>query len=350
MPDSHQPQSASIESGSKSSAARKGLFGHPGALVIAGIVVLLGANALGYLPHLGSLLKDSIRFSRSSDLTALGTAFYGIAGLAAFFILLGLLRSFDLLLRHFRATSPLKSRSVKPLEQFIEEAAAANISLRVARESYYLLEPQYPYRMCIDLSDDLRSDLLLPDEAIRALDALLRARCDRRQDSISATQNSPLDSRVRTLVSVFDLLQTAESAPPSREDRSGSRDRAGDGTGANPSRQRHLSDSAQRKALHAATLSAIEAGSLHTPDSSGPHRRFSDCGGPRRRATDHRSDAEYTGPYHRATDRARDSPQGRPSTSSPERMAQPAALSAELRPVDSVFALQQATRTPEQIR
>ena len=276
--------------------------------------------------------------------------FYGIAGLAAFLILLGLLRSFDLLLRQFRDNSPLKSRAAKPVEQFIEEAAARDISLRVAREGYQLLEPQYPYRMCIDLGDDLSGDLRLPDEAIRALDALLRTRCDRRQTPVSPAAKSAIGSPVQAIVTVFDLLHAAETAPPSREDRSGSRERSADGTISTPSRERRLSDSAQRKALHAATLSAIEAGSLHTPDSSGLHRRFSDYSGPRRRATDDRDDTEYNGPHQRATDRLADRVADRPPASSPERKAQSAAVPEEHNLGDPVLASRRAKRTPEATR
>jgi hypothetical protein len=343
------PQSGSNESGSTSAAARKGPLGHPGVLLLAGTVVLLGAYALGYLPQFGSLLQDAIRSSQSSDVPVLSPAFYGITGLAAFLMLLGLLRAFDLLLRQFRDTSQLKSRPAKPVEQFIEEAAAANIGLRVAREGYYLLEPQYPHRMCIDLNDDLREDLRLPDEAIRALDALLRTRCDRRQAPVAPPATGPVVSAApsaHALATVSDLLETVEAAPPLREDRSGSRERAAAGTVLTPSRQRRLSDSAQRKALHAATLSAIETGSLHAPDASGLHRRISDYTGPRRRATDNRAIPEYKGPYQRATDGRPD----RPQPSVPERKAQPTSDTAKMYPRDPVFASPLIKRTPEPTR
>ena len=353
MLDPHHPQSATSEPASKSPVARKGPLGHPGVLLLAGAVVLLGAYALGYLPQFGSLLEDAIRSSYSRDLPDFSPAIYGIAGLAAFFILLGLLRCFDLLIRQFRNSSPLKSRPAKPIEQFIEEASTADIGLRVAREGYNLLKPQYPYKMCIDLNDNLRTDLRLPDEAIRALDTLLRTRCDRRQERVSPASDCPAPA-VQSIVNVRDLLHVVETAPPLREDRSGSRDRAGEGAPSTPSRQRRLSDSAQRKALHAATLSAIETGSLHTSNASGLHRRLSDYSGPRRRSTDSRSDADYKGPFQRATDRAPDPTpdwkSDRPPASSPERKAQPSADLSQLEPPDPVFAASRSKRTPEPTR
>lgn len=322
-------------------SARTGPLVHPGVLVLLGVAVLLGAYALGYLPQFGSLLEDAVRSSRSTDLPALNPAVYGIAGLAAFFILLGVLRSIDILFRKLSNTNPLKVRPLKSVEQFIEEAAAARISLRVARESYYLLEPHYPHKMCIDLQDSLRGDLLLADEAIRTLDALLLTRCDRRPASI----HSPAPP-TSNFVTVFDLLHRAEIALPLRADRSGSRERAVDSATAAPMPERRQSDSAERKALHAATLLAIESGSLHSEGASGLHRRSSDYNGPRRRATDNRADSEYKGPFQRSTDR--------PRISSPERHAQPAPGSdldpAELNRRDPLFIPPHNKRVPEPTR
>lgn len=315
-------------------AAPKGPLGHPAVLVLAGVTVLLAAYALGYLPEFGSLLQDAMRSSRSSDILVFNPAFYGIAGLAAFLILLGFLRGFDMLLRKLRGTSPLKSRPAKPVEQFIVEAMAAKISLRVAREGYYLLEPHYPYKMCIDLNDDLRADLLLADESLRALEAMLLTRCDRRQAPVNATTAPALN-----FVTVQDFLLRAENAPPLRADRSGSRERSTDSGSRAGLGGKRQSDSAERKALHAATLQAIESGSLHDMGSSGLHRRSSDYTGPRRRATDKRDDSNYTGPFQRSTDR--------PAASSPLRSAQPNQYPGELHRSDPLFLPPRSKRIPE---
>lgn len=329
--------SRSTQTDARSPVARKAPLVHPGVLVLAGCVILFGAYALGYLPQFGSLLEDAIRSNRSSDTPVLTPAYYGIAGLAAFLILLGLLRSFDLVLRKLRNGTPLKTRPAKGIEAFIEEATSAEISRRVAREGYYLLEAHYPYRMCIDLNDGLRSELRLDDEAIEVLAATLLTRCDRRKSSAARTKQAGPSANT-----VFDLLHLAETAPELRADRSGSRERTSDLTVPDGPSEKRNSDSAQRKALHAATLIAIESGSLRAHGDSGDHRRSTDYKGLRRRATDIRVDPEFKGPFRRATDR--------PAPPASERKAQPVPDPAELNRRDPLFVPPLNKRVPESTR
>ena len=365
--------SRTTQSATTSRTSSKGPLSHPVVLVPAGLAILLGAYALGYLPQLGTLLRDADRLGRSVDIPGLSPAVSGIAGIAAFLILLGLVRSVDMLLQKLRDTVPLKARLAKPVEQFIEEATAARVSRRVAREIYSLLEPHYPKQMSIDLNDNLRTDLQLSDDDIQILNAQLFTRCERHA--------LPADANVRKLLdstTVFDLLQRVEAATPLRADRSGSRERATDFAPANAAGGKRQSDSAQRKALHAATIQAIETGSLHLSGASGLHRRSSDYRGPRRRVTDQRGDPEYTGPFQRVTDVVRGlaadpAPQqalerqpeqwtkrgldlqserqpGRPPASSPERRAQPAPDPPALNRRDSMYVAPLPRPGPESTR
>ena len=358
MPDPHQPPSASPESGSTLPRARKNFPGDSSQLLAAGTILLTGAYLLYHISQFdhqaGMLVEDVLRSSRSSDIPAVGPILYGVGSLVAFLSLVCLVRSCHHLLRRLRDTSSLKSRPPKSVECFIEEAAAACISLHVARESYDLLKPHYPNQMCIDLSDDLRSDLRLSVEAIGALNGLLRTRCGRRQEKSAGNQDSPSGLPVPDFVTVFDLLQATEASPPCGEDLSLSRDPRGEGISGTPSRQRRLSDSSQRSALYASTVSAMDDGSLCVPDPSGLNRRYSDYVGPRRRATDNRSDAEYKGPYQRATDRASGRTASRtserPPPSSPVRKTQPAASFTELDLPDSVLVSRPSKQSSEPIR
>ncbi len=347
-----------ITKSAPASKPRKGPSSHLAILLSAGLVVLLGAYALGYLPQFGSLVEDAVHSSRSYDVPALNPAFYGLAGLAAFLLLLGLMRLMDTLLGSLRNTTPHSIRPFKPVEQFIEEAAAAKISPRVARESYRLLEPYCRQRMCIDLNDDLRAHLQLDEDAIRAVDAQLFTRCDRFQTATGSNRPDSIVYAPPSVITVLDLLQRVEAAPPTRADRSASRERSSDLLPPGATHVKRKSDSAQRMALHAATLHALESSSLHLDGASGVHRRSSDYNGPRRRATDKRDNPEYKGPYQRATDsKASRAPErmsgnrsNRPPASSPERKSALPIESTEPNRSDSVFTQSRATHLPETTR
>ena len=287
----------------------QGPLGHPAVLLIIAASILFVAYALGYIPQFGSLLEAAVRSTQNAGSPALDPALYGVAGLAAFFVLFALLRSVDLLLNRFRKRSPLELRPVKPINAFLQEAAAGGIGVRVARESYHLLKPHYPNVMSVDLNDDLRSDLGLSDEEIRLLDTHLLARCDRRE--------APATPDSRNVTTVFDLLLKAETSTVLSGGRSsGSRERSTDAPaevpkvvadgipGIVPTFHSRNPTSAERKAIHAEALRAIESRSLRTSDPSMLHRRSSDYEGPRRRATDvDAAPAVFKGPYRRATDR-----------------------------------------------
>ncbi len=294
-----------LGSASRPSGARRGPLSHPAILFLIAIGILFGGYALGYIPQIGSLLEAAVRSGEKTAVPALSPVFYGIAGLVAFLLLLALLRSIDMLLRGIRNASPLANRPVKSLAEFIEETAAINISVRVAREGYHLLQPHYPGLMCISLGDRLRSDLRLDEEEILLLDAKLLTRCDRRDCSADVAANAS------GLITISDLLLRVEAASPVHLERpSGLRDRATDNVGpAVPVQKPGIPPdprnptSAQRKAIHAAALHAIESRSLRIAQTSGLKRRNSDYEGPRRRATDNPSKTPaYDGPYRRVTD------------------------------------------------
>ena len=153
--------------------------------------------------------------------------------------------------------------------------------------------------MSIDLADRLREDLHLEEEVVRLLEAKLLTRCDRRDRS-----NQAMLTDVAMLTTIRDLLSRVESAALLPIERpSGVRDRSTDTPALLPIHEVRNPSSAQRKAIHAAALQAIESRSLRLAETSGLRRRSSDYDGPRRRATDYPAKTPtYPGPFRRAAD------------------------------------------------
>jgi hypothetical protein len=200
---------------------RKGLLSSP-VILLLGLAVLLTAYALRFVPHLTTafehLFNEAVSSPRMGG-TELTPFVYGIASLVAFFVLLALLRTIGILLRKFSGRETFATRRPKSIEQFVEEAAAANISQRVARESYHLLFHQYPHHMSVALGDSLRLDLNLTGEDILVLRSTLLDRSSRRHAAIADAN---------AIITVRDLLAHAEAIPEQRKDRSGSHSRATD--------------------------------------------------------------------------------------------------------------------------
>jgi hypothetical protein len=247
---------------------RKGPIGSPGIFLLIAVAILCSAYALGYLPHFGSLLEKP------------SLVFYGVAGVVAFLVLLVLLRSLDLAVRKTGDTTPFADRRYKTIARYVAEATDQGISLRVARESYHLLQHFYPGKMCAELNDDLDRDLGISEEALSTLHAGLLHRCDRQEST---------KPELAALNTVLDLLLSIEAARLNHFEHSISR---------GGSEGRLSASSGQHGVAH-----PYNSRSRTTPRLSGLHRRASDYNGPRRRATDRRATAAYTGALRRAHER-----------------------------------------------
>ncbi len=184
---------------------RKGLLGHPRTLLLAVVAIVFTAYVLGYLPQLDSLFGSAVENSRNHGLLIVGPIVLLIVGLFVLFILLLILGFLGNLLTSFSRTVTFFGRKHTTLQQFTTLAQMQGLSSRVAKETYELLKPHYPRKMCIAVEDELRKHLILKDENIRYLQSKLLNRCDRRE---------VLSFSVETLQTVFDLMQHAEGAPP----------------------------------------------------------------------------------------------------------------------------------------
>jgi hypothetical protein len=278
--------SRSTASNSRSSElepVRRGSLSNPVILLLLALAVLLAAYALRYLPQLATLFghffNEAFLSSQHAGATELTPAVYGIASLVAFFVLLALLRTIGILLRKVSGRETFAPRTPKSIEQFVEEAAAAKIGQRVARESYHLLLHHYPHHMSISLEDSLRLDLNLTSEDILTLRSTLLARSSRRHIAIADSAG---------IITVRDLLAHAEATPEQRKDRSGSHNRASDP----PTEEEGFVASDSLIGSHIRTREHI----------ANLQRRAADYTGPRRRATDNRVNPEYVGPRRRSTD------------------------------------------------
>lgn len=369
----------------------------PGFLYSAAIAIFCAAYALGYLPQSGSQFGsffDAVVHISPPDngSNAINPTVYGIGGFIAFLLLLGLLRSFDLLFRRLRGDSTLGTRQPKSIDEFIHECGqewdpnlrdtdghqgrsrpapagvevspGASIGARTAREGHLLLQHYYPKPKCIELGDDLRRDLRLSAENIQALRLALLTRCERRD---------PPNFDLAAIATVYDLLQHAECAPSQRATFPGlptprldSRSlKSGTGTPTLPRTEPpapiDVRDAAAPQQLY--PHAGSKAGKLadlprandscphpHTITPSAPELRHPAIlevhavamthdararlrphfSGIRRRSGEHRIDHDYAGPWRRATDRPRPAPAERPATpfSAPASVPPPASPTA----------------------
>jgi hypothetical protein len=299
-------------------------------------VVVCAAFVFGHFSRTATFF-ESLQLSQGSHLSALSPLVYGLFGLVAFLILIGVLRAAEFLLHGPKRTSPLGGRAEKSLEQFVEEATCApapalpegaggdvRISTRVAREGHNLLERFYPKPVCIELGDDLREHLGLTEEQVITLRSSLLSDTDRREDSEVSVQE------IRT---VRHLLRNVEKAPLQHlnksvtpvavvSDRSGARTRATD----------HERAAAARTASPAASAKLPSGPSTSAGQDSGLRRRANDYSGPRRRMTDQLPEPVYRGPYRRMNDPASGS-RPRATTSGERRIEQTSAELSKLDPL-----------------
>jgi len=121
--------SRSIDSHAKSHAAHRVALTSPRLLLLVVLALLVSAYALGHLPLPG--VRPGIVFDVVHSVPlSLDPAFYGIAGFAAFLVLLALLRSCDILIRRMGRTNPLAPEPAKSLQQFPHEVSAAPVAVR----------------------------------------------------------------------------------------------------------------------------------------------------------------------------------------------------------------------------
>ncbi len=266
------------------------------ALLLGVVAVVLTGSLLGLLSPFGGFFEAAVRSTRSNGMTALDPVFYGVAGLAAFVLLLALLQFFDAVLKRFSKADPLSTFPERSIEEFANDAAESQISGRVAREGYELLRSYYGERVCIDLDHDLRDDLKLSDEEILQLHAVLLSRTERREMR---------DMTASNIATIYDLLDYVERAPTQHLDGIAVRVRSSD----TPS----------------AELAAAASGMFFRDQALGPKRRATDYTGPRRRASDSKVKRAYSGPHRRSTDFLQPLPGAKSGERQRERPAEPTA-------------------------
>ncbi len=302
QPRPHTPEATPTSSLHRS---RRRLL-HVGALLLAALVVFVAAESLGYLPPIGVSLDHAFgafmdavvhRSPRGDGLDAVSPTVFGSVGFLAFLAMVGVLRSFDRMLRRLRGTALVAAGTPRPLEQFVLDAAAVGIGSRAAREGHHLLEPFYSRPLSIALEDDLRRDVGLGEATIEEIRFALLTRCDRREP----TGFGPTTSAA--IATVYDLLRHVETAPSQRVDpfclptlRAGSATLAA------------VQAEPPPEPFPAATLfpelrapTVLEVHTIAVTQESRarllPH--FSEI---RRRSGEHRIPTDYAGPYRRATD------------------------------------------------
>lgn len=251
-------------------------------LVLGVLTVAVTIYLLASLSPVQDFVETTMHSTQNNGMTALDPVFYGVAGLAAFVLLLAIFRLVNSIIRKFNKPDPLGESPEKSFEEFAREAGQQKISVRVARESYELLSHSYPSRMCIDLDHDLRNDLKLNDDDIVQLYAGLLSRTERREMRSLIAEN---------IGTVHDLLDYVEKAPAQHLDGVAIRVRATD----LPSAERGR---------------AVGPGIFLRDQASEGNRRASDYLGPRRRASDNKVKRAYSGPHRRATDRPQIPPAG----------------------------------------
>jgi F0F1-type ATP synthase membrane subunit c/vacuolar-type H+-ATPase subunit K len=319
--------------------AGKNLLPHLGVALLIALALAGAAYAFGYLPRAGNFLKSAAP-GQGSHTSAFSPVIFGLLGLLAFLVLIGLFRAIEFLFHGSNRFSPLSGRAEKSLEQFVAEATsdpaavlpesdggAVRVSTRVAREGHNLLERFYPKPVCIELEDDLRQDLGLTEEQVLGLRAGLLSNTDRREDT-----QAPV-GEIRTVQQLFinvekvPLQHLNKSAVPGGEisDRSGARTRATDAERA----------AASLAASTATGANAIDGLTAPKGKDSGLRRRSNDYSGPRRRMTDKLPEPVYRGPYRRTNDPASGS-RPRATTSGERRVEQ---TSAELSKLDPITVL-----------
>jgi hypothetical protein len=365
-----------------SEARHRSRLRHPGVLFAAAIAIFCAAYVLGYLPQdggrigayvgsafdspSGSFFDAVVHISPSAEgSSAINPTVYSIGGFIAFLVLLGLMRSFDLLLRSLRGKTPLAARQPGSIEEFILECgreggfpAQTTIGARVAREGHHLLEPYYPRPKCVELRDDLRRDLGLTAENIVALRFALLTRCDRRDPpEFEPAFDGNLGLDPAAITTVYDLLRYVEDAPSQRaafpglpamrfdsrpvKTRTPEDPHAQSESRACPpespvleQRSADPAASAARPAeypypaalastppeLRYSALLEIHAVSMTQDARTRLRPHFS---GLRRRSGEHRLAAEYAGPFRRATDRPRTAVTERAAAPMPEPIAAP---------------------------
>jgi hypothetical protein len=174
-------------------------------LLLGGIAALLTLGySFGYLVRPGGAGEQTLH---SLEASSAGSMVYLLAAGVALVVLIALLRGTNI--APWRR-NPFAGRPVKPIAAFVEESKADEISLRVAREAYHLLQHHYPRPMCIDLNDDLRRDLRMSAGNILALRSGLLGRTDRLEQNVGDEGK---------IVTVRHLLKSVESSPKNGVDR-----------------------------------------------------------------------------------------------------------------------------------
>lgn len=279
---------------------------HGGAVLLAALAIFLAAESFGYLPPIGGGLDhacgamiDAVlhRSPRGDGLDAVSPTVYGSFGFLAFLALVGVLRSFDRMLRRLRGTASVAAGTPRPLEQFVLDAATVGIGARAAREGHSLLEPFCSRPLSIELEDDLRRDLGLGDAKIEEIRFALLTRCDRREPPGFGPTSAA------GIATVYDLLRHVETAHSRRIDPFClPTQRAGSATLAT------VQAEPPPEPAPAATLSPdlrapslLEVHSVAVSQESRARLRphFSEI---QRRSGEHRIATSYAGPYRRATD------------------------------------------------
>jgi len=269
-------------------------FRRSGVLVLGAVGFLLTGVALGYSLGPESHVIETMHAMQWNATRAQGSIAYGMAAYATLaasvvVVLVALVRSSSgRLPRRLGRTNGLAGRREKPVAEFVREAKAVEIGLRVAREGYDLLQHHYPRPMCIDLGDSLRDDLKLTEENIAALRAELLGRTDRR--SMGAANVSEIET-------VRDLFELAEHSPMEAIDRASMRLR--------------ITDLPFPARPVVANIEFTPSTPVPDPDFlrrahfNWLRRRDSDYKGLRSRATDEQGASHHAGPFRRANESAR---------------------------------------------
>jgi hypothetical protein len=268
-----------------SEPSHSGPISRPTLLLVGTVTVLAAGYALGYLLRPGGVWAQDVHSFQVSGTIGQGSLVYFIAAGLALLLLVTMLKSSNIMLWR---RNPFAGRSEKPIGQFVQEAKGLRISLRVAREAYYLLQHHYPKPMCIDFNDDLRRDLRMTAGNVVSLRSGLLGRTDRSE------QGGYDYGKITT---VRELLEQIEAAPKNGVDRAKMKQRVAD-----------LPFSARPVVEN---LEFTEASSLADPDFlrrahfKWLRRRTADYKGFRSRASDNNSGQQHMGPFRRATELSR---------------------------------------------
>lgn len=246
---------------------RRGLLGHPRTLLLALLAIVFTAYVLGYLPQLDVLFGSAIDDSRSHGLLIVGPVILLIVGLFVVFVLLLILGFLGNLLTSIARSFTFVGRKHTTVQQFTTLAQMEGLSARVAKETYELLKPHYPAKMCIGLEDQLRQHLGLNDEGILFLQSRLLHRCDRRE---------VLSFSVESIQTVFDLMQHVEGAPSQHVSGAVLRRRSVD---LNPAALADRRAASGRRAVETSAGAAGPPNARTNPDRRSTSRRIDDRSG-----------------------------------------------------------------------